>query len=108
MTIAESKERLQAVAQYEDFVRELFRGIRSGHSSAGDTVNRMNQLQAQVQQWAAADPGTTEALLYEIHTGIMPSNLNPKLLVIRNAFEQLRTAIEDADQASGGEWFKVT
>lgn len=107
MTIADSKAKLEAVAEYEDFVREMFRTIIRAHVATGRIVEGMNQLQEKVQTWSQAAPGTTGALLYEIHTGIMPTNLNPYLLDIRQKLNALRAAIEDADIASDGQWFGV-
>ena len=45
------QERLQAVHNTKTSVQGYF-GDSLGHSSAGNTVNRMNQLQNEVQQWA--------------------------------------------------------
>ena len=108
MTIAQSKAELAAVAEYEEFMRDLFRGLLRAYTAAGNSIERMNQLQTMVQGWAQAEPGTTEALLYEIHTGIIPSELNSFLFAVRSNAEAFRAAVQDADQASGSEWFGVT
>lgn len=108
MAIRDEYLRLKQYDAYHESVLELRHVTRDAYTRAGRIEEILNALQAQVQAWSTAEEGTVERELYETHIGLFPANLNSYLGALRTAAQNLQTAVENADTASGGEWFGVT
>ena len=107
MNILEEKKRLRAIETYYGRVTAMKMSVRRIYGTTGSLIQDLNALQAKFQEWKRAEPGTLQAELYQAHMGLMPAELNSYIEAIKTAGEDLRAAVEAADQASGGAWCEL-
>lgn len=108
MTITEEFSRISKYDNIHTRALDLRHLVRDTYTRAQDIETTLNALQARVTELSTAQPGTVDAELYATYLGLFPTNLNSYLIALRTAALDLQTAVENADVASGGEWFGVT
>lgn len=106
-TITENRQTLEALKEFSKELSDFEEQINMIYRVAYNLNIKFNNLQTNLAAWSQAEVGTLENQLYELGSGIMPTELMPHVLGIQQKTLDLVAAIEAANLASEGQWFEI-